>query len=84
MSLPDIDVCPALIYYILYVGSSFCLYGHGIFVFCSMYYNKICDNLHFFLSRCLLYIYKGGRCGRDRMGVVITVTYMYAISLYLR
>jgi hypothetical protein len=48
MSLPDIDVCPALIYYILYAGSSFCLYGHGIFVFCSMYYNKICDNLHFF------------------------------------
>jgi hypothetical protein len=38
----------------------------------------------FFLSRCLLYIYKGGRCGRDRIGVVITVTYMYAISLYLR
>ena len=52
----DSDVCPALIYYILYIGSSFCLYGHGIFVFCSMYYNtNKYVTIAIFMSECIKY-----------------------------
>jgi len=42
MYLLDSDVCPALIYNILYVGSCFCLYGHGIFVFVYMVMVHLC------------------------------------------
>jgi hypothetical protein len=37
----DSDVCPALIYNILYVGSCFCLYGHGIFVYILLYVSSL-------------------------------------------